>query len=87
MPFKIHEVKCIQPWFDDVWTRRKTFEVRFNDRNYEVNELLLLREYRPTSKTYTGKEILCEITYLLNHPQFVLEGFVILQINILRMRL
>lgn len=36
----VHKLKCIQPYFDDVRLGRKTFEVRKDDRNYQVGDRL-----------------------------------------------
>lgn len=43
---KVHDLKCIPPYFDDILAGRKPFEVRKNDRNYEVGDHLRLREWR-----------------------------------------
>jgi hypothetical protein len=64
----IHELKCIQPFFDDVITEIKTFEVRKIDRDFQVGDLLALNEY--TDKGYTGRCALFEITYILCNSDF-----------------
>jgi len=43
-----HELKIWPPYFEEVATGARTFEVRFNDRRYSVGDVLLLREYLPT---------------------------------------
>ena len=79
MPFKIHELKTIQPYFDFVNTSIKRFEVRKNDRNFQEGDFLLLKEYTPKSDTYSGKEILCRVLYILDKgkktglPKTILE--------------
>jgi hypothetical protein len=40
----VHELKCDEPFFTAVATRRKTAELRYNDRNYKVGDFLLLRK-------------------------------------------
>lgn len=37
---KIHEVKTNPEYFEEVFMGRKTFEIRLNDRNYQVNDFL-----------------------------------------------
>lgn len=40
---KIHDLKILPTYFDDVAKGRKTFELRFDDRGYFEGDLLLLR--------------------------------------------
>jgi hypothetical protein len=73
-----HALKTIQPYFDHIIQRKKTFEVRKNDREFNVGDILLLKEY-----PYTDREIRCEITYIMTDPNFVKEGFVIMGLKFL----
>jgi ASC-1-like (ASCH) protein len=41
----IHELKLQQPYFDEVWNNRKTFEIRKNDRDFKVSDTVILKEY------------------------------------------
>jgi hypothetical protein len=74
---KEHYLKTVQPFFDDVKYGRKPFEVRFNDRNYEVGDILHLQEFVPP-ETYTGQEIVKEVTYILDDPAYCKDGYVII---------
>lgn len=40
----IHKLKCIQPYFNEVANGVKDFEVRKDDRNYQVGDRLDLYE-------------------------------------------
>lgn len=40
---KIHELKCLGEHFDAVRDGRKRFELRINDRGFQVGDLLLLK--------------------------------------------
>jgi hypothetical protein len=73
-----HELKTWPPYFQAVKTNRKTFEVRRNDRDFKVGDLLHLREYDPGMEDYTGEETGRFIGYILDDPNFVKEGYVIL---------
>lgn len=64
----IHELKCWQPYFDEVVRGKKTFEIR-EDRNFEVGDKLFLREYDPATKVYSGKNHLVQITYITRWRQ------------------
>lgn len=83
---KIHELKTIQPYFDSTWSNMKTFEVRKDDRDYNLGDLLLLKEYHVSNESYSGHEILAEITYILRDKRYVKEGYVILQFRELTRR-
>jgi len=72
MRMEIHELKTWPEYFDAVWTNKKNFEVRKNDRGYQIGDLLLLREYNPApglaSGEYSGREILAIVRYLCQLP-------------------
>lgn len=76
----VHYLKTVQPYFDDVLNGNKPFEVRFNDRNFQTGDELVLQEYDPATQSYTGHECTVQVTYLLDDPQYVKEGYVILGI-------
>jgi len=61
----ILELKCWPPYFQDVVDGKKTFEVRVNDRNYKVGDTLHLREWKPETKTYTGRTFNVNVTYIM----------------------
>lgn len=74
---KMHELKTINPYFQNVWNRTKTFEIRKNDREFEEGDFLWLREYVPREKydydgesPYTGRELICLVKYLLTSDRF-----------------
>jgi uncharacterized protein DUF3850 len=46
----VHELKCIQPYFRDMWHGHKTFDIRKNDRNFQLGDILHLREYYPPTE-------------------------------------
>jgi len=45
-----HDLKAWPEFFDALASRRKTFEVRKNDRDYQLGDVLLLREYAPVPR-------------------------------------
>lgn len=75
-----HNLKTIQPFFNDVLHGRKTFEVRKYDRNFSVGDTLTLEEFDPF-EGYTGQAIVREITYMLDSPEYCKPGYVVLGIN------
>ena len=76
---KIHYVKTEPRYFSEVCSGNKKFEVRKNDRGYQVGDLLVLQEF--VNGRYTGKGVLKQITYILDDPAFCKEGFVIMSIR------
>lgn len=44
---RIHDLKCWPPFFGLIQNGIKRADVRKNDRDYRVDDLLLLREYLP----------------------------------------
>ena len=60
----VHELKSHPEFFQAVLSRRKTFEVRKDDRGYLPGDILILREYNPTTKSFTGRSLEREITYI-----------------------
>lgn len=59
-----HELKTWPEYFQAIFENKKTFELRVNDRNYQVGEILLLREFDPETKQYSGREIKRYVTYI-----------------------
>lgn len=75
---KVHYLKTWTPFFKDIKNGIKNFEVRKNDRDYEVGDTLILEEFEPTTEKYTGAWIPKEIIYKLDDTRFVKENFIIL---------
>jgi ribosomal protein L15E len=78
---KVHELKTLKPYFQDVYSGIKKFEVRFNDRNFQVNDSLNLKEFDGITQTHTGRSVIKRVTYVLDDPRFVKNGFVIMGIK------
>ena len=61
---KTHDLKIEPQYFDAVKAGTKTFEIRFNDRHFEVGDYVLLREW--CNGDYMGREVEKRITYILH---------------------
>jgi hypothetical protein len=60
----LHQLKCWPRFFQPLQAGRKNFEVRFNDRNFAVDDVLHLQEYNQ-EKGFTGEALFRVITYVL----------------------
>jgi Domain of unknown function (DUF3850) len=60
-----HRVKSWPEFFEDVRNGSKTFELRKNDRDYQVGDMLTLQEWEPKQQSYTGRECSRRIIYVL----------------------
>ena len=67
-----HALKIEHEYFEDIVKGLKTFEVRKNDRNFRLNDILALNECR--RGTYTGRCILVSVGYILDEKTAVLEN-------------
>jgi len=60
----VHALKTWPEAFQDVWDRRKTFEIRWNDCGFALGDLVILQEFVPVAGEYTGREIIARIVHL-----------------------
>lgn len=68
-----HELKTDPEVFDAVAAGLKTFEIRYDDRGYQVGDQLILRKTR-----YTG----AEMSHILRGPCYGLaDGWVIISLE------
>jgi len=60
-----HYLKTWPEFYREIVTFNKLFEIRINDRDFKSGDIVVLREYHPKSKKYTGAEIEFKIGYVL----------------------
>jgi uncharacterized protein DUF3850 len=63
---KTHVVKLWPEMFDDVASGVKSFDLRRNDRDYLVGDLLVMQEFDPKSGRYTGRETTRRVSYVMH---------------------
>ena len=78
---KTHYLKATPEYFKDVKYGKKLFDVRFNDRDYQVGDTAVLQEWLPHSEQYSGDEITKKITYILDDKVYCSPGFVIVSLG------
>ena len=87
----LHELKIDPEVFEAVAMGIKAFEIRKNDRGFQVGDELMLRKTRYTGAAmklhgapleYTGDELTVKVSYVLRGPIYGLaDGWVILSIK------
>jgi ASC-1-like (ASCH) protein len=81
----IHELKIWRRYFEAVVDGSKTFEVRRDDKQFEVGDLIDLREWIDAGddSSYSGRRVTVRVTYVMkgraDNP--IQEGYVILAIR------
>lgn len=80
----VHMLKTLPNYFEAVRCGNKTFEIRKNDRNFQIGDTLVLQEYLDTQNTqsiggFTGREISRRITYITDFEQQ--PGYVVMAIQ------
>lgn len=77
----IHNLKILPEYFSAVACGAKTFEVRKDDRQFDVGDVLKLQEY--DREIYTGRAIDAIATYIMRDTCYCKEGFCIIGIKII----
>ena len=73
-----HHLKIKPAYFGAIVRGRKNFEIRKNDRNFNVGDILVLDEYT-LKQGFTGRWIECQVTYVLyDFEEGLKAGFVVM---------
>ncbi len=75
-----HDLKILPGYFDAVKNGTKTFELRKGDRDYRVDDMLLLSKWSPESG-YCGNMLMTRIVYILKNAPGLEPGYVVLGIS------
>jgi len=79
--YETHTLKTWPEFYKGIVSGVKTFELRKNDRNFQVGDVVKLDEWDPKKKDYTGRWTERNITDILTGPAFGLqEDYVILSL-------
>lgn len=82
----IHQLKIESKYFVQIMTGVKTFEVRFNDRDFHAGDYLGLNEITDHQcndkgeRKETGRFLLVRVLNVFDNPVFVKDGYVIMSI-------
>lgn len=91
---KTIKLKCWPEYYQEVKNGNKTFEIRNNDRDYQVGDILLLQEWKPRGYCatmpsilegdYTGDETEVKVTYIIKDKLLyigIMSGYCIMSIK------
>lgn len=59
------EKKVWPEYFEKIFSGDKTFELRLADWECNIDDILILREWSPKTKEYTGRQIEKKVTYIV----------------------
>lgn len=59
-----HDLKSWVGLFEPIDEGRKTHDLRVMDRDFQIGDVCLLREWEPMERKYTGRHCFVEITYI-----------------------
>jgi len=81
---RFHELKTWPELFNAVMEpnklKRKTVDIRKDDRDYKVEDTLILKEFNPVVQEYTGRSCWRIVTHCLREQPWVPEGYVAMSI-------
>jgi len=78
---RIHYLRISSVHYDKVVDELKRFELRLNDRGFELGDYLILREIVEPVKRITGRECLVRIVYMMQNFTGLEPGWAILSIK------
>lgn len=79
---KVHQIRLLKSYFEDVANGIKTFELRKNDRGYKKGDILEMMEF--TDGKYTGRAVRVIVTYILEDYTGIEDGYCIMAIKLMK---
>jgi hypothetical protein len=77
-----HHLKTWPQYFEEVYNGKKNFELRKNDRGFQIGDVLVLKEWSSETQDYTGRKISKKVEYALEGGSLGLEkGYVIMALS------
>lgn len=76
---QVHELKTAKTYFELADQGIKSFELRFDDRDFLVGDTLILKEFH--KKQLTGRTLEKKIKYILRNYKGLQSGYVILELE------
>lgn len=77
-----HSIKCKPEYFQPLFDGVKTAEIRENDRDYQVGDILTIKEFDTNSQDgYTGRATVRLVTHVLRDFLAVSKNYVVLSLK------
>jgi uncharacterized protein DUF3850 len=73
-----HSVKCWTQYYGAIRDNIKRFDLRKDDRGYEVGDKVIFEEFKHGVGEYTGKTVERRIAYILRDFDGLMPGYCIL---------
>lgn len=70
----IHQLKTWPEYFNKIVSGYKKFELRKNDRDFDVGDTLVLQEWDPSKDSYTGEIYTVVVSYILRGDSFGIDN-------------
>lgn len=77
---KVHCVKILPENFDNVLSKKMSFQIRKDDREYRLGDCMYLQEF---TDDYTGRSLPVKINHILKESEGLRDGYVLLNIEVL----
>lgn len=79
-----HQLKVAPEYFTEIYTGRKTFEYRFDNRHFAIGDIVRLHNFDPDADSYLNGHIDVKITYILqSYREFIPKGWVIFSFEVI----
>lgn len=65
----VHHLKILPEYFGPLLQGDKTFEIRRNDRQFKVGDVVFLKEWDSDTRTFTGRSVIRKIRYITDYEQ------------------
>lgn len=77
-----HSLKCWTESMESLLDLSKTYEVRWDDRGFNVGDILVLTEYDPNTDAYGDRVASFNVTHITRGPEWGLpEGLVVMAVE------
>ncbi len=73
-----HYLKILPDYYQAVIDDSKTFEIRKNDRNFQVGDVLILNEFK---ERYSGRWVAVKVIYILKNKEYLPKNYVAMSIR------
>ena len=78
----IHELKCWPEPFEALWSGRKLFDFRRDDRDFKVGDTLRQSKWDPMEEDFMGRTVYAIVTYIIRGPKFgIPDGYCVMSLS------